>query len=230
MENILNPVEVPKFVSPFQAIRSALGKIGYNDLPQTMQPDLIEWSIEASDMISKPKTFKIYEDDFTVCGNKIQLDSHVLLVECASWNGRPMEYITNKGCNRCTQSSPNRCCRSEQKFWLDECYIHFKPVMPDGEIIHVEYLQRAYGADGYPMILDSCSMAISEYVCSMVCLRFNDNRYGVFDGKWKSHCQQARAGLNRLSQAQIQNLGYLYYSNPGGQATFGVFPLPSGWY
>lgn len=221
---ILNPFPVQRFVSPKQAIRTALGKIGFEDLMQTLGNELIEWAIEASDMISKPKTFKIAEDDFVVCGNKIQLDQNVLLVNCASYNGEPMELISNKGCaNRCTQNSKNRCCRSNQKFYLDECYIHFKPTLCDGSIVHVEWLQRAYGADGYPLILDSCNMAISEYVASIVCARFKDNAYALWNDKWEKHVLQARADVNRITQAQVQALGYLFDRNPGGNATFATY-------
>lgn len=221
---ILNPFPVQKFVSPLQAIRSALAKIGYNDLPQSLQPELIEWAIEASDMICKPKTFKIESDDFVVCGNKIQLGQQVLLVNCASYNGQPMELISNRGCsNRCTQNSKNRCCRSNQKFYLDECYIHFKPTLEDGSVVHVEWLQRAYAADGYPLILDNCNMAISEYIASIICARFNDNRYALWDSKWQKHCLQARAEVNRITQAQVEALGFLFDSNPGGNAKFSVY-------
>ena len=228
---VLNPATIQRFVSPKQAIRTALGKIGYADLMQTLQDELIEWSIEASDMISKPKTFKIVSDEFTVCGNKIELCQNVLLVNCASYRGQPMELISNKGCSgRCTGNSKNRCCRSNQQFYLDESYMHFKPSIEDGEIVHVEYLQRAYGADGYPLILDSCNMAISEYVASIVCARFKDNAYALWNEKWERHVVQARAELNRITQAQVEALGFLYDSNPGGNVSFVSYWAGGGQY
>jgi len=213
---------VIKYVSPYTAIRSALGKCGFADLMQTLQPDLIEWCVEASDMISRLKTFtNLNCEPIEVCNNKIMLPIEMQMLNCASVNGANMTYLSSPGCSdNLTANSPCRCCNSAQGFYLDECYMHFKPTLADGTLVKIDGLKRPIGEDGYPLIADVCVQAISEYVCSMVCLRFNDNRYVVWDAKWKRHCVQARAELNRLSQKQISDLGFLFCSVPV-KASFG---------
>lgn len=213
---------VIRYVSPYTAIRSALGKIGYVDAMQTMQPDLIEWSVEAQDMISRLRTFTDLNcEPIQVCNNKIMLPIEMQLINCASANGVPMTFLNLPGCcDRLTPKSINRCCNSPQGFYLDECYMHFKPVLNDGVWIKIDGLKRPIGEDGYPLIVDVCVQAVSEYIASMMCARFRDNRFDLWDRKWKRHCVQARAELNRLGQQQIQDLGFLYHSVPV-RASFG---------
>lgn len=201
------------YISPYTAIRSALGKIGMGDLMQTHQPDLIEWSVEASDMISRLKTFTdLGCEPIEVCNNKIMLPIEMQMLNCASVNGSPMTYLSSPGCSdRLTANSPCRCCNSAQGFYLDECFMHFKPTLADGVLVTIDGLKRPIGEDGYPLIADVCVQAVSEYICSLVCLRFNDSRFAIWDAKWKRHCVQARAELNRFSQKQVEDLGYIYH-------------------
>lgn len=220
---------IPIYTSPFTAIRSGLGRIGFGDVMQTLEPDLIAWVAEAQDKISRLKTFTDLPCELEVCDNKVMLPQEMQLIECASFNGSEMTNINNPGCcDRLTKNSPNRCCRSAQGFYLDECYMHFKPFLPDGCIVHVDGRQRPIGTDGYPLVAEVCITAVAEYIATMVSLRFRDNRYNEFNKRWKLACKQARAELTRLSQAQIESLGYIYH-RVQYPATFGVTNLNGGY-
>lgn len=213
------PVSIPRYISTKQAIRTALGKIGYATEMQRLEPDLIDWSIEASDYISRPRTLIAYDDDFVIENNRIPIRREWQMIDCISIQGVPLLFKFTKGCSDSilTKESKCRCCKGVQAFTFDNnsCFIHFTPAIKDGICAHIEWIQRPIGEDGYPLVLDVCSPAISEYVASMVCLRFRDNRYEIWNQKWLNHCRWARTELNRIQQQQLEGIGEVYHFYQG---------------
>lgn len=195
----------------------ALGKTGYNTLEQTMKSDLKVWAIEASDMISRPRTFVVDNCQLEVCDNKIQFPEEAQMIYCLSYHGTPMTYIGTRGCSRLYPGSPCCRCSCEYGFTLDSCYAHFKPCLPDGTIVDAGWLCRPYDEEGEPMVLENLTirMAISEYVASMICLRMEDKRYQLFNDKWLHHVRLARSEVNRILEANVAALSAVYFRKPG---------------
>ena len=210
---------IPRYTSPKEAIRNALGRLGYASSYQSMKPDFIAWTADAQDLISRLKTYVDMPYADYVCGNKIMLPQEMGLITCATYGqidcaGTPMTYKATGNCQRLCKNSVNRCCSSAQFFTLDECYMHFTPALADGMPIFVNGMQRPVDDEGYPLILETSVLAVSEYIAANICLRFSDKRYDVFHNLWLKHCVRARAEANQFSNIQAQNLGYLYHSMP----------------
>ncbi len=205
----------PQLVSGQVAVRQALGMIGYADSYQTMKPDFDAWIGDSCDLISPLKTYKeLGCMEYEVCDNRIELPMEMALINCASFNGLEMTPLSVSGCEMPVRGGVNRCSAGAQGFILNGCHMSFKPAIANGVIITVDGLGRPLDDDGCPMIEECCILAISEYLASMIALRFRDNRYDIFDRKWKKHCVRARAELNQLSNKQIQNLGFRYLAVP----------------
>jgi|GEM_PF-5855530 len=210
---------IPRYTSPKEAIRNALGRLGYASHYQSMKPDFIAWTADAQDLISRLKTFVDLPFADYVCDNKIMLPQEMSLITCATYGniscaGIPMTYKATGGCDRLCKSSVNRCCNSQQFFTLDECYMHFTPALADGVPIFVNGMQRPVDNEGYPLVLETSVLAVSEYIAANICLRFSDKRYDVFYQLWLKHCRRARAEANQISNIQAQQLGYVYHAMP----------------
>lgn len=185
-----------------------------------MEPDLIMWVIEAQDYISRPKTMKWAEtpaQGIQVQDNKIPICVEWQMIECVSLSGVPLIYDPTRSCGgRCTQNCESLyiypVCQNEQQWLMDECYIHFDPLIGDDKFIHVKALQRAMGTDGYPLIFEVCATAIADYVMWKVCFRFRDNRAAECKRDWFFHKRTAFAELNRYTQQQLQNLGLAWFA------------------
>lgn len=206
------PINIPRYVSPLQAIRSALGDLGFGSLMQTLEPDLIRWAIEAQDLISKKKTF-IYSEptNYTVENNKIALCADALMIESVCMGGRPLTYNPTLSCGgMCTDNCKSMCVGNAQEFYVDECYVHFNPPVADGTPIEMVTMERPMGDDGYPLVIDSCMLAVAEYEKWKICFRQKDERYKECEQRWYVLCRQARAELNKYSQKQIENLGKIW--------------------
>lgn len=210
-------INVPRYISPLEAIRSALGDLGYGNLMQTLEPDLIRWCVESQDLISRAKTLKWVEEDLVVEDNKIMPCAAMQMIECVSQNGNAFTYDPTRSCaNRCTANCatiyvyPNYLC--EQRYTLDECYIHFDPLISDGQTIHVKGVVRPMDDNGYPIINDLCVVAIQEYVKWKICFRYRDDRKRECEQRWYYLCRSARAAMQKYSQQQLQNIGLMWYA------------------
>lgn len=204
-------MNIPKYVSPLETIRSALGDLGYTSLMQTLEPDLIRWSAEASDFISRKKTGKMSTHELEVKNNMAVLCSEFSMLENVEHNCRPLTLDKQRtlGC-ACTKSCVTRCCGNPQTFWIDECYVHFQPAMADGEIVHVTVVERPMGPDGYPLVLDVCKIAVAEYIKWKICFLKDDPRGAACERRWYVLCVQARAQTNTLTQEQLREIGYFW--------------------
>lgn len=204
---------LPKYVSPLEAIRSALGDLGYKALYQTLEPDLIRWTAEASDFVSeKQRVYQPAEDDFEVNNNQIAWCKEFKMLECLSINGVPLTLKRDVNCNNlCTNDCLSVCCGNSQEFSLNECYATFDPVLADGSIVHGVFLKRPMGADGYPLVHDACKIAVSEYVKWKVCFLKADPRATSCEGRWYKLCVQARAKVNAITNEQLQEIGLMWH-------------------
>lgn len=213
---------VPRYVSGQVAVRQAIGQVGYADSYQTMKPDFDSWIADACDKITRLKTYKeLGCKEYEVCDNQIELPMQMTLITCASFNGLDMNPLGTSGCEQTPRNSVNRCSAAAQGFLLNGCYMSFKPAIANGAIITVDGLARPLDDEGCPLIQECCISAISDYLCSRLCLRFRDNRYNEFKDLWKHSCVQARAQLNQFSNKQIRDLGFRYLAVPYS-ASYGV--------
>lgn len=216
----------PQLVSGQVAVRQALGLIGYVDSYQTMSPDFNSWISDAQDLISPLKTYKeLGCMEYEVCDNRIELPMEMSIINCASFNGMEMTPLSVTGCEMAPRNG--RCGCGEQGFLLNGCSMAFKPAIANGAIITVDGLGRPLDDDGCPMIDECCILATSEYLASMIALRFRDNRHAIFDAKWKKHCVRARAELNQFSNKMVQNLGFRFLAVPY-RASYGVSWIGNG--
>lgn len=208
---------IPKFVQPEQAIRIALGKLGYPNLAQTLELDLVAWSIEARNLIrrdrrvlkSRTRTEKVYDNSIPHCPGQQYID-------CVKQDGTPLTYQPNGSCeNTVTNNCIKTCCGSEQKFIVNECYTQFSPALPDGTEIEITALSDPEAQNGYPMIPEVCVTAIAEYIKWMVCFRERDNRSGACESRWYVLCRIARKDLKKgeWSQEAIEKFGYYWSGN-----------------
>ena len=222
---------VPRYVSGQVAARQAFGMLGYASTYGAMKPDLDAWIADAQDLISPLKTYtEIPCLDFETCDNRIELPSDVAIITCAAANGSPMTYLPTKGCTRVIENHNqiNRCNNSAQGFYIDGCYMKFKPAIPDGVTICIDGLGRPLDSEGCPMVAECCILAVSEYICKLLCRRYRDNRFSAFELDWLKHCKRARAELNQFANQDVRNLGYFWYK-PVVFATFAPGWLGAGY-
>ena len=208
---------IPQFRSGQQAIRQAFGMLGYGSQYNGIIPDLYSAVADAQDLISPLKTYvEIPCMEYEVCDNRIELPNELALIVCASFNGLPMTWLRTGGCDRVSNNYNqfNRCSANAQGFTIDGCYMKFNPMLSNGSRIKVNGLGRPLDSDGCPMIPECCILAVSEYICKRLCIRYRDNRLGVFESDWLRHCKRARAELNQLSNQDVRNLGYFWYKQP----------------
>lgn len=207
------PTILPKYVSPLEPIRSGLGDIGYKTLYQTLKPDLIRWTAEASDFISeKQRVYKTGEQDFEVNNNQIAWCKEFKLLECLSINGVPLTLKRDINCDSlCTSNCRRICCGNDRTFSLDECYATFDPPLANGSLVHGVFLKRPMGADGFPLVHDACKVAVAEYVKWKVCFLKADPRATSCERRWYLLCVQARAKVNAITNEQLQAIGLMWH-------------------
>lgn len=204
---------IPRFVSPKQPIRLALGKLGYSNLMQTLEPDLIAWSIEAQDLISKKKTMQPTTMEVTVENNQVPHCSDWLLIDAVKTkSGYPLTYKGGGSVAGCvTDNCKKVCCGSDQGFTVDTCYTSFTPAMADGATLDITYYKRPTDSEGYPMIAEVCVLAVTEYIKWQLCFRQGDNRHRDCERRWLILCKQARGLLNVWTRKKLSDLGYVWY-------------------
>ena len=196
-----------------------MGDIGCGRLMQTLEPDLIRWCIEAQDLISRAKTLKWSEQEFEVQDNKIMYCEGLQMVECVSLNGTPLTYDPTRSCGSCCTSG---CATAKNtgggKWLIDDVYIHFDPVVGDGQKVVVKGLGRPFGKDGYPLVNERCLIAVQEYIKWKVLFRMGDNRAGSCEQRWYFLTRTVRAELQRYSGQQLQAIGLAWFAPryPGG--------------
>lgn len=207
------PINLPIYVSPLQAIRSSLGDLGYGRSMQNLEPDLIRWCIEAQDLISRARTLKWSEQEFEVEDNKIMYCEGLQMVECVSSGGAAFTFDPTRSCGGCcTDNCSNIAPCTNQKWLIDEVYIHFDPVIQDGIKVKVKGLVRPMGQDGYPLVNEVCIIAIQEYVKWKICYRLQDARYKECEQRWYFLCRTARAEIQKYTEQQLQQLGIAWYA------------------
>ena len=209
-------VLIPQFVNPEQAIRIALGKLGYPNLMQTMELDLVAWAMEARNLIRRDRrVLKSSTRKETVHDNSIPHCSGQQYIDCVKKDGVPLTFQPGGSCvELVTNNCCKVCCNSEQKFIVNECYTQFSPALPDGTEIEITALANPEAQNGYPMIPEVCVTAIAEYIKWMICVRERDNRAGASEARWYVLCRIARADLKKgeWSQEAIERFGYYWWS------------------
>lgn len=205
-------VNIPRFVSPKQPIRLALGKLGFSNLMQTLEPDLVAWTAEALGLISRKKTFSAIEIDAVIEDNVVPHCPDFSMIECVKIAGVPLTYQPDGSCHGVvTDNCRCICIGSEKKFTVDESYIHFVPVQSDGTAVKIKYYKRPMGDDGYPLVNEACVLAVTEYLKWQICFRERDNRSAACEARWYVLCRQARAIMNTWTQQQLENFGLIWY-------------------
>ena len=133
------------------------------------------------------------------------------IIDCVFVNGESYDYQQRNECSDLiTNSCP--CVNSESKrvFTSDGCFLEFKNDIADGTMATIKYLARPMDDNGYPMVADICVIAIQEYIKWKICVRTRDNRSAESQRRWYELCKQVRAKYNKLTQKQIEYLGYVY--------------------
>lgn len=200
-------IPVPTYVSPLLPIRLAFGKLGVPDYTQTLRDDLVQWVVEALDYISRKKTQVPHEICERVENNQIR--HHFKLIEWVKKGPVKLTYdgYSSKSGLVTTGCRQNRGCEGES-FVVDECYVGFKPALPNGMVVVVRGYGRKYGEDGYPMVNELCLTAVTEYIKWQICVRDRDNRAGACEQRWYRLCNWARGELQVWTSQQLEQFGY----------------------
>lgn len=210
-------VPIPKFSSPEYPIRKAFGKLGYPaSLLQTLELDLVDWVIEAMNLIKKDKkALRMFTDTYTVRDNQVPHCPEWQFIECVKKDGKPLTLRVTDGCsNFVTGGCRSKCKGGSQQFTVNECYTQFTPALPDGTEVEITSLVRPKSETGYPLVPEVCTAAVSEYVMWMLARRERDNRAGSIEARWYAMCRIARADLNKAQwqQPNIEKFGYIWWS------------------
>lgn len=214
---------VVRYVSTFQPIRTAVGDLGYGNVMQGLEEDLVRWAIEAQDYIGRDKAKKMETKTLIVKDNKILYCADMSIIDCVSVGGILYDFKDKHNCYDHVTSSCSCACDSSQfVFTTDGCYIRFEPSLADGTEVVVKYLARPMDDNGYPMIADICVFAIQEYIKWKLCFRFGDNRTSACEGRWYALCRQARPLFNNITQRDIERIGYLYTTPTRRVSNYGL--------
>jgi hypothetical protein len=204
-----NPIPIPRFEDPRRAIRIAFGKLGYDNLFQTMALDLVEWSNEAVNHISRKHALKKEIVTATINNNKVPHCDHFSMIDCVERNGKSLTLQERGSCAPCVSSNCRSKCGngSSQRFIVGECYTEFYPPIADGEEVNITYLRKPINKDGWPMIPDYMTQAVAQYNMWMLCVRETDNRAREVEARWYVLCVQARAEHNKMTQEVLEQIG-----------------------
>lgn len=206
-------MEIIKYVSTFTPIRTACGDLGMSGVMQTMEEDLVRWAVEARDFIGKENALQNETGNFVVKNNKVRYCAGMAIIDCVSVNGEIYDYEQRNECSdlvtsACPCVSANST--SKRRFTSDGCFLEFKDEIADGTIATIKYMSSPMDDNGYPKVPDICVVAIQEYIKWKLCFRTRDNRSAESQRRWYELCKQARAKYNKLTQRQIEFLGYVF--------------------
>lgn len=218
-----NDINVIEFLSPKFAIRGAVGNLGMGHLIQNLEDDLIRWSGEAYEkIVMDTKAATIYKPVSQIAytkNNRVMLCDGFKSLQCLKYNGSTIPFLYNKhrctatcsntcgtGCGCCTQNVVQPNINGCHAFYLDGCWVKFSPTVPDGQRIDIEAWAVPKDDEGYLMVIDSTITAIQDYIAWMVCRREGDNRAASFEKAWYFNCRQARAKLNKKTDAELREI------------------------
>lgn len=213
MSNVINLISA-KF-----AIRSALGNINMPNIATSISLDLNRWAIEGMKFVNRKSILRRGDTKkLTVIDNKAKMCDTFKLLECLKVNGNVVPYARgNRGCSStCSTTCPSTissCCGEDSinyEFYIKGCWIKFTGNVEDGTMLDVEYWELETDEDGNIMIMEEAVEAIAEYISFMVKRKFNDPSYKAHEQRWYFLVKQARAEINKKSQQDIEQMGYLW--------------------
>jgi hypothetical protein len=221
-----NDIVVHQLISPKFAIRGALGNLGMGHLLQSLEEDLLRWTGEANEKITADtKASTIYKPVDQIAytkNNRVKLCDGFQALQCLKLNGCQIPFLYNRhrcstncsngengcsscGCDSCanvvTPVLPN--CHS---FYLDGCFVKFSPEVDDGYKVEIAAWATPKDEEGYNLVIDKTTTAIQEYISWMVCRREGDNRAAGFERTWYFNCRQARAWINKKTDAEMREI------------------------
>lgn len=237
-----NSITLYNLISPKFAIRGTLGNLAMGHLLQNLEEDLIRWTGEANEKITadtKASTiFKPVSQVAYTKNNRVKLCDGFQSLQCLKLNGCAITFLYNK--HRCTTTCSNGCgtdcgccgnvvtpllpnCHS---FYIDGCWVKFSPDVSDGEKVEIEAWATPKDEEGYVLVIDRTTTALQSYVAWQVCIRQGDNRAPHFEKRWYFECRQARAYINRKTDAELREIAKwwqprsFYISNGFNSATW----------
>ena len=218
-----NDIDIINMISPKFAIRGALGNLGKGHLIQNLEEDLLRWVGEAYEkIVANTKAATIYYPVSQVAytkNNRVKLCDGFKSLQCLKLNGCTIPFLYNK--HRCTTSCSNSCgtscgCCTQNvvqpningcnAFYLDGCWVKFSPEIADDQKVEIEAWAIPKDEEGYRLVIDTTTTAIQHYVSWMVCMREGDNRAAAFEKQWYFNCRQARATLNKKTDAELREI------------------------
>lgn len=221
-----NDIDVRHLISTKFAIRGALGNLAMGHLLQNLQEDLFRWAGEANEKITADtKAETIYKPVDQVAytkNNRIKLCDGFVALQCLKYNGCQIPFLYNK--NRCTTTCSNgsngqsSCgCNSClnvvtpviancHSFYLDGCWVKFSPAVDDNQKIEIAAWAIPKDDEGYLMVIDKTTTALQDYIAWNVCVREGDNRAAFFEKRWYFNCRQARAWINKKTDAELREI------------------------
>lgn len=206
-------MQIIRYVSTFTPIRTACGDLGISGLMQTMEEDLVRWAVEAQDLIGSESALQLKSGKFPIKNNKIRYCADMKFIDCLQVNGHTYSFQQRNNCEDLVTGNCPCVARdviSDRLFTSDGCFINFNEDIADGTMASIKYLARPTDDNGYPMVADVCVIAIQEYIKWKICVRTRDNRTAESQRRWYELCKQARAKYNKLTQPQIEALGFIY--------------------
>lgn len=218
-----NDIQLNHLISPKFAIRGALGNLGMGHLIQNLEEDLIRWVGEANEkIILNTKADTIYKPVDQVAytkNNRVKLCDGFQALQCLKLEGCQIPFLYNK--HRCASNCGNSCGSGDcgccnnvvtpvvqncHSFWIDGCWVKFSPDVADGQKVEIAAWATPKDEEGYVMVIDKTTTALQDYVAWMVCRREGDNRMGMFEKSWYFNCRQARAIINKKTDAELREI------------------------
>jgi len=200
-----------EFVSTFTPIRTAVGNLGYSNVMQSLEEDLVRWAIEGQDFIGETHAMMPQNITIKIKDNKIQKCADMKLIDCVSINGVVYDLMNKNTCSDLvTRGCPCAITTSTNTYTWDGCYLTFTG-LEDGTEVLIKYMARPTDENGYPMIASCCVFAIQQYIMWQLCVRMRDNRSGSCEQRWYALCRQARPQFSDFNiQHNIERLGYYF--------------------
>lgn len=216
-----NDIDILKLVSPKFAIRGAVGNLGYGSLIQNLEDDMIRWAGEAyQKIILNTKAATIYSPVDQIAytkNNRVKLCDGFKALQCLKLNGSIIPFLYNK--QRCTQNCANTCGTGScgccvqsgvttncHAFYLDGCWVKFSPAVADGWEVRIAAWAIPLDKEGYMMVIEDTLTAIQEYLAWKICFRQGDNRAAACEKNWYYNCREARAKLNKKTDAELREI------------------------
>lgn len=209
----MSATPIIRYISPKEAIRVALGKLGYSNLWQQLEPDLVMWAMFAANKIDNDKVMKAVTVEATVEDNRVPHCQEFKAVECVKKGGCALTLRMTKDCETCvTRNCRTTCCGNPygQTFTVNECFIQFSPALTDGTELEITYLTRPIAEDGYPAVPDVATEAIAQYVMWQLLFRDSDPRTMAAEQRWYQLLRQVQKQFNGYTQQQIEAIGLIW--------------------